>query len=203
MVTQRNHGYILPPIATGAEGNAVTGNKHFVPVVAVLNMKGGVGKTTISAHVFRELFSRKQVGTLLIDLDPQFNLTQTLFKRPAYDKLKKQGKTILSVMEAPADLGLFDVKGTTEPPPKAVDVGHTLYHFRNAAPPKELTIIPGDFGLVKYSLMDDNSQLKLVRKRFLKFIEESKERYGVIVLDCNPSSSFLGPVDKRDSQIGV
>ena len=31
------------------------------PVVAVLNMKGGVGKTTISAHVMRVLYHRHKV----------------------------------------------------------------------------------------------------------------------------------------------
>lgn len=62
--------------------------KPFVPVVAVLNMKGGVGKTTLSANIFRVLFERRQAGTLLLDLDPQFNLTQALFTRSAYDKLK-------------------------------------------------------------------------------------------------------------------
>ena len=165
--------------------------KKFVPVVAVLNMKGGVGKTTISAHVFRELFEQKKTGTLLLDLDPQFNLTQTLFKRPAYDKLKSIGKTILSVMEPPSDLGLFEVKTSSEPPPKARDVGSTLYHFGGAKPPIELTIIPGDFKLARYSLMDDNKQLGYVRDRFKKFIDESKNDYSLIVIDCNPSSSFL------------
>lgn len=60
--------------------------KKLGPVVAVLNMKGGVGKTTISANVFRRLYYKYRVGTLLIDLDPQYNLTQALFTRPNYDK---------------------------------------------------------------------------------------------------------------------
>ena len=52
--------------------------KSFVPVVAVLNMKGGVGKTTICSNVSLSVFENHEVGTLLIDLDPQFN-----FPRPA------------------------------------------------------------------------------------------------------------------------
>ena len=39
-------------------------------VVSVLNMKGGVGKTTISAHVMRVLYHRHRLKTLLLDLDP-------------------------------------------------------------------------------------------------------------------------------------
>ncbi|WP_375144108.1 hypothetical protein [Bradyrhizobium sp. Ash2021] len=32
-------------------------------------MKGGVGKTTLSANIFRVLFERHRAGTLLLDLD--------------------------------------------------------------------------------------------------------------------------------------
>ena len=56
---------------------------NLAPVVAVLNMKGGVGKTTISAHVMRVLYHIHQVKTLLVDLDPQFNLSQALIARSA------------------------------------------------------------------------------------------------------------------------
>jgi chromosome partitioning protein len=72
--------------------------KKLVPVVAVLNMKGGVGKTTISAHVFRLMYKKLQAGTLILDLDPQFNLSQALFTRKRYEKLKEEGKTIFSAM---------------------------------------------------------------------------------------------------------
>jgi len=48
------------------------------PVLSILNMKGGVGKTTVSAHVMRVLYHRYQKRILLVDLDPQFNLTQAL-----------------------------------------------------------------------------------------------------------------------------
>ncbi|MGX1320084.1 hypothetical protein AB7M17_003537 [Bradyrhizobium sp. USDA 377] len=164
--------------------------KPFVPVVAVLNMKGGVGKTTLSANIFRVLFERRRAATLLLDLDPQFNLTQALFTRSVYDKLKNSGKTILPVMEPPSSVGLFDVATSSVPPPAAASLNHTFLHFTKA-PTITLDVIPGDFGLVKYSLMNDSKKLDKVRERFLKFVESEKINYKVITLDCNPSSSFL------------
>jgi chromosome partitioning protein len=165
--------------------------KPFVPVVAVLNMKGGVGKTTITSNVFRVLFERRRAGTLLLDLDPQFNLTQALFNRAAYDGLKNEGKTMLAVMEPKPSGGLFEVSTSKVPPPSASDVGHCFYFFPKSNPRQQLDIIAGDFGLVKYSLMDDNKKLASVKQRFLKFVANEKQNYKLICFDCNPSSSFL------------
>lgn len=44
--------------------------KKFGSVVSVLNMKGGVGKTTICAHVMFVLSQRLNKTVLLVDLDP-------------------------------------------------------------------------------------------------------------------------------------
>jgi chromosome partitioning protein len=164
--------------------------KPFVPVVAVLNMKGGVGKTTICANLGLSLFENREVGTLLIDLDPQFNLTQGLLTRSEYDERKNSAQTIYSAMEPPSDVGLFDVATSTQPPPKCEDLSYGFFYLTNK-PSAALDMIPGDFQLVKYSLMDDNAKLKGVKERFLKFVKQSKTSYGTIFLDCNPSSSFL------------
>ena len=168
----------------------MTAKKVFVPVVAVLNMKGGVGKTTLSANIFRVLFERSRAKTLLLDLDPQFNLTQALFTRTAYDTLKAQGKTILATMEPPSSVGLFATATSKVPPPSAAMINYSLWHFIKE-PSITLDIVPGDFGLVRYSLMNDSKKLDGVRDRFLKFVEQEKVGYKVICLDCNPSSSFL------------
>jgi chromosome partitioning protein len=165
--------------------------KNFVPVIAVLNMKGGVGKTTISAHVLRVLYERRRLGTLLIDLDPQFNLTQALLTKENYDEVKSKNKTIMSVMEAPPDVGLFDVKTSSLHPPEAADVIRGFYTFNSMVPPQDLDLVPGDFRLVKYSLMDDSKKLSFVKDRFVEFINETKKHYKIICIDCNPSSSFL------------
>lgn len=175
---------------SGGERLEMAEKKKFVPVLAVLNMKGGVGKTTISAHVLRVLFEQKKAGTLLIDLDPQFNLTQALFSRSDYDKIKAAGDTVSTVMEPPSDIGLFDVKTSGLPPPSASVLAQHIYIYSESEP-IPLDIIPGDFSMVKYSLMDDHKKLSSVRDRFRSFIKAARQSYDLVAIDCNPSSSFL------------
>lgn len=163
--------------------------KKPAPVVSVLNMKGGVGKTTIAAHVFRLLYLRRQKSTLLVDFDPQFNLTQTVMSQSDYDGHKEAGKTVLSVMESAVNKSLFKVNTKLGPPPSETDLAITLKYITGTD--IKLKLVPGDFGLVKYSLLEDTKTLAPVRQRFLNFIEAARKTQDLICIDCNPSSSFM------------
>jgi chromosome partitioning protein len=159
------------------------------PVVAVLNMKGGVGKTTISAHVMRVLYLRLLKRTLLVDFDPQFNLTQTVLAQATYEKLKKDNRTILTVMETAPQASLFTVTTNLPPPPELADVSVRLKYTTSGQ--AELRLVPGDFGLVKYSLIDDSKSLVPVKNRFKAFITNARATMDLVCIDCNPSSSFM------------
>jgi chromosome partitioning protein len=158
-------------------------------VLAVLNMKGGVGKTAISAHVMRVLYRRMQKKALLIDFDPQFNLTQTVVTQINYEKCKNLNRTILSVMEPAPQKSLFKITSSMPPPPTWQEVSITLKALTDNS--AWLTLVPGDFGLVKYSLIDDSSALLPVKNRYKEFIEKSRDDFDLICIDCNPSSSFM------------
>jgi chromosome partitioning protein len=58
--------------------------------ISLLNMKGGVGKTTLAVNLACALpvFSDKRV--LLIDLDPQFNASQWLLHAEQWDEHRKK-----------------------------------------------------------------------------------------------------------------
>ena len=161
------------------------------PVVATLNLKGGVGKTTVSAHVFRVVWETFRTPTLLIDFDPQFNLTQTLFSRDDYEKAQKAERTVMAVMEpSPSLQSLFSINTSVSPLPEPTEVSTQLWRFKGLKH-IDLRVLPGDFRLVKYSLMDDHGQLKKVESRFLSFVSKCREGGRLTVIDCNPSSSFL------------
>lgn len=158
-------------------------------VISVLNMKGGVGKTTVAAHVTRELYRQLTKKTLLIDLDPQFNLTQCVMKRSEYDRIKKAHLTVFAAMEPPSNVGLFDVATTNHAPPKPEALALALKVLRNDK--AYLKLISGDFDLVKYSLISDQGKLQSVQQRFLRFVASARSEYDLVFIDCNPSSSFI------------
>ena len=72
-------------------------------VVTVMNMKGGVGKTTVAMHLggilgrykFTAARTRK---VLLIDYDPQFNLSQAFLPAKTYFDLESKRRTTISIL---------------------------------------------------------------------------------------------------------
>jgi chromosome partitioning protein len=53
-------------------------------VVSFMNMKGGVGKTTLAVNVAHALAQVHKKNVLIVDGDPQFNATQYLMRTKAY-----------------------------------------------------------------------------------------------------------------------
>ena len=160
------------------------------PVISTLNMKGGVGKTTVSAHLFRHLVDHLKKSVLLIDFDPQFNLTQALRSRADFESLKAAGKTIFSVMEPAPEPSLFKITTGLGPPPEVSDIAENLLIWTQTKKPA-LSIVAGDFRMTKYTLVDDQKALQPVRNRFLEFVNAARQQYDLVVIDCNPSSSFM------------
>ena len=63
-------------------------------VVSVINYKGGVGKTTLTANLGAELASRGR-RILLIDLDPQASLTFSFYRAQEWERELADERTIL------------------------------------------------------------------------------------------------------------
>jgi chromosome partitioning protein len=156
-----------------------------------MNMKGGVGKTTVTAHVMRMLYQTCAKRTLLVDLDPQFNLTQAVLTQPAYQLHERDGTTVYAAMEPASKSGLLDIMAAPTEPPDVSTLAHTLHSIVIGDRKLSLDLVPGDFRLVKYSLVDNNVKLDFVKKRFLQFIENARAMYDLVCIDCNPSSSFI------------
>jgi chromosome partitioning protein len=173
-------------------GESIMAQKiDLAPVVAVMNMKGGVGKTTISANLFRELYRRIGAGkkTLLIDFDAQFNLTQSVVTEKSYETLQKEKRTIWYVLEAPVPTSVFQTSDKDLEDCGSWKDYATL--LKNTTANDELHLLPGDFSIAELNLRENPQSLALARRRFKGLIHSAQKECALVVLDCNPASSFL------------
>jgi cellulose biosynthesis protein BcsQ len=111
--------------------------RHKSKRIAIFNHKGGVGKTTLTINVAAAL-ARLGHRVLLIDSDPQCNLTSFLIDPDVVDDMLDtsggpEGQTIWSAVKPVAD-GTSDIKVIE---PIETSVG-------------KLFLIPGDIALSKY-----------------------------------------------------
>lgn len=160
------------------------------PVLAVLNLKGGVGKTTIASNISYEIFQNKIKKVLLLDMDPQYNLSQQLLTKSQYDGMQNSSKNILRLFEPAPVSDFFDVNTSSNIPPLPSESSNMLRYLINH-PEKTISIVPGTFELTKYSFINDNDKLSHAKAYFKHAISLARNEYDLVVLDMNPSSSFL------------
>ncbi len=170
-------------------------HRNRIPVVSVLNMKGGVGKTTLSYHLFGCMHDRRKVSTLLVDLDPQHNLSQLMVPLPQMEQAWSLGKSVMSMFE-PSQVQGF--------PPPDIDLQNFSFSGELAIPDQitipvkprhprrpRLDLLLGHFEIIKYSLTSAAPHREALIKNFKGFIEAAKKHYGLVVIDLNPGASFL------------
>ena len=168
------------------------------PVLSVMNLKGGVGKTTISSQVFGAWQSALGGRVLLIDLDPQYNLTQTFFDMEAADMSAARDKSIISLFEK-SRLHAADAPSPAEswtrlsaepfPTPAAADIVHPL--LGPDGPGGVLDLISGQFEISKYAFATDTAALSAINTNFQRTVEHLRSDYDLIVFDTNPNATFL------------
>ncbi len=171
------------------------------PVVSVMNLKGGVGKTTITSQVFGYLQKARRNKVLLIDFDPQFNLSQFFLTRDETDERTSRDLSVLTMFEpslvtstvhsSPAlDWTVFNDGIFT--PAEAGQIARRLIPREDLS--GSLDIISGQFELTKYAFLDDQEALKTAESNLQQSIDKYRKDYDLIVIDTNPSASFLTQV---------
>ncbi|TDM17571.1 MULTISPECIES: ParA family protein [Macrococcoides] len=149
-------------------------------VISIVNMKGGVGKTTITCNLGYEL--SKDYKVLIIDIDPQFNSTQAFInlKHNGFEKyfeLKDDNLTIAEIFNEKRNKSLIRKKEMTE---------EEFYEKIIFPISDNLHIIPGDLELI----VDINANSDDKLKAFFNTIN-LKDKYDFILFDCPPTWSHL------------
>jgi chromosome partitioning protein len=164
-------------------------------VLTVMNMKGGVGKTTAASHLAGmaanyDLGKGKPLKVLLIDYDPQFNSSQAYVEAKKYFSLEKEGKTVLSVLvEDTTKLDPFKlyVPGN-HTPPKVKDIVTSISDGKHGG---KLDLVLSSLDLMFVALGQPNKTIDPIQDRFSKFIAEARGIYDLIVIDCHPAGSIF------------
>jgi len=155
--------------------------------IALLNMKGGVGKTTLAVNIASALAKLNDLKVLLIDLDPQYNATQYLVNlqlHPEYVDGKEP--TVLDIMGGATDVpSVVDgAKIAKRGKINISEVARRLYQQDegNAV----LDLIPATLHLINLEMAPRGYEHKLQN-----FVNRVKGIYNYIFIDCPPTFSVF------------
>jgi chromosome partitioning protein len=170
-------------------------------VITVMNMKGGVGKTTVAMHLAgictRYRINQKARKVLAIDYDPQFNMSQAFLPSKTYFALEKARKTTLSILlDDDTHLNPYQLQVPgNHTPPKVSEVTTRIYNYTAS----HLDLIPSTLDLMYVALGQATAQTKPIEERFQKFIAQCRAAYDLVIVDCHPAGSLFTKTSLRNS----
>jgi chromosome partitioning protein len=148
--------------------------------VSLINMKGGVGKTTLAAQIAHAA-DRRDLRTLAVDLDPQSNLSQALLRADRYVKLLKDKKpTMVQVFES------YLPPVGQQASPKPFDISDIILKNVGYWSKTTLDLIPSRLEL-SHTLKNPTGK----ERRLAKALSKVSKDYDLILIDCAPTESIL------------
>jgi chromosome partitioning protein len=152
-------------------------------VIAMLNIKGGVGKTVLAANLFAAAHLADKRSVSFIDLDPQHNLTQYFLSPGERNRIRDRNHTIHGVMTARGE-------GSTP----LADFGAIAVPLNRIKRDKQpnFELIAGDERLFEFTLDTRSDRDKAEAfTRFRALVAALRARSDAVIIDSNPCATFL------------
>jgi chromosome partitioning protein len=149
--------------------------------VSLINMKGGVGKTTLASQIAWYAVRRMDKKVLLIDLDPQANASQSVMSPQTWvTYLDDGGLTVADIFEQ------FTPTGTASGSPKKLDYAKVIFNRVEYRDGSLLDLVPSRLEL-SWTLRNPTGKETLLAR----FVARVEEKYDLILIDCSPTDSIL------------
>jgi len=153
-------------------------------VVSVINYKGGVGKTTITANIAAFVASKGK-RVLMIDLDPQANLTFSFINNVIWEETYAENKTLKNffqpvIRENPQKISLDSIIIPIEV--DGIKMGLISSHLELISIDTDLAACLGGPNL--YIL---NRNFLKTHNILRKGITDLRSRYDLVLIDCPPN----------------
>jgi chromosome partitioning protein len=164
-------------------GGAVRPNANGLgTTVALMNMKGGVGKSTLTANLGWFCAVKKNQRVLLVDLDPQFNLSQYVLGTTGYEEHHDAGKgTVLDIFEQATPPSVSGAEKKRDVTPDEI-----IAPIRSWGDGSRLDLLPSSLEL-SFTLKNSSGKEQLL----MHFLDEVRSAYDLILIDCAPTESVL------------
>ena len=149
------------------------------PVISFINMKGGVGKTTLCVGIAEYLANFMDKKVLIIDIDPQFNATQSVLSK--YGRVKEYINDHLE--NTKTIRRIFETKSTLTGKVQQVTPDEIIIEMS-----PHLDMIFGDINTI-FDIEQPAARLHKLKR----FIEDYKLRdiYDFIFIDSPPTISLF------------
>jgi chromosome partitioning protein len=146
----------------------------------VINLKGGVGKSTISALLARRGYTHRDLDVLAIDLDPQANLSQGLMHDDYREFLRQQRPSIVEIFNG------YMPPSSGASTPTALDPNNAVETVAEADG-RSLQLIPSRFDFSDNLL----GAVKPDPRALARFLSTNFKHKDFIIIDCAPTESIL------------
>ncbi len=145
--------------------------------ISVINMKGGVGKTTIAVLLARHAAQYRDLKVLAVDLDPQANLSQALMGANAYRRfIDTKAPSIVEVFEG------YAPPTPSNPSPSPLGVDEVVQTIRT-----DLHLIPSRFDFSDHLVKSIGTDPRVLAR----LIANSFQHKDLVIIDCAPTESIF------------
>ena len=149
--------------------------------ISVINMKGGVGKTTIAALLGRHAAQHLKHRVLAIDLDPQANLSQALMGEYSYRRfLNDRSPSIVEVFAG------YRPPTSNSPSTSVLSVSDMVHSSSDP----NLRVIPSRFDFSDHLISAVTPDPRCLARLIAKDLQDE----DLIIIDCAPTESIFTQV---------